>query len=168
MLNRLPLRMQVGQRIPPNILRLQRNALTVPQPLRAAIQAVRTREQLLPLLELLVGVRVVGVAVPEQRLAVVGEGFEFAFAGVDVGLEIAEALADFAADGGGDVLFFDAHLVQLSFREVKVSKLLSVDGNLLLDQGPRLWERTSSFASSRARSACRTAALRGSPDSSGI
>lgn len=113
MLNRLPLRMQIGQRIPPNILRLERDALTVAQPLRAAIQAVRAGEQLLPLLELVVGGRVVGVAVSEQRAAVVGEGFELAFAGVDVGFEIAEALVDFAADGGGDVLFFDAHLVQL-------------------------------------------------------
>ncbi len=71
MLNRLPLRMQIRQRPPPDILRLQRDPLALPQPVRATIQSVGAREELLPLLELVVGSGgIVGVAVSEERFAV--------------------------------------------------------------------------------------------------
>ena len=68
---------------------------------------------MLALLELVVFRRVVGVAGAEEGGAVVGEGFELAFGGVDVGFEIAEAGVDAGAGGGGDVLFFNAHHVEL-------------------------------------------------------
>ncbi len=175
MLNCLPLRVQIRQRTPPDILRLQRYALTFPQPLRAAIQAVGSGQQLLPLLELVVRGRVVGIAVAEERFAVVGERLEFAFVGVDVAFEIAEALVDLATDGRGDVLLFDAHLVELPFHGQFFSGLslmrseISRRYEVLLDKSFTLiMVRTSSLASSSACSACRTAAFRGSPDSSGI
>ena len=57
--------------------------------------------------------RVVGVAGAEEGGAVVGEGFELAFGGVDVGFEVAEAGVYARAGCGGDVLFFDAHHVEL-------------------------------------------------------
>ena len=60
-----------------------------------------------------VGVVVVTVAAVEEGGAVGGEGVEFAFAGVDVGFVVAEAGVQAGADGGGDVLFFDAHGVEL-------------------------------------------------------
>ena len=91
MLNRLPLNLQVRQRAPANILRLVRDPLAVPQPLAAAVQPVRSTEELLALLELVVFGRVVRVAGAEEGGAVGGEGFEFAFGGVDVGFEVAEA-----------------------------------------------------------------------------
>ena len=55
----------------------------------------------------------VAVAVPEQGFAVVGQDFEFPFGGVDVGFVVAETGIQAGAGGGGDVLFFDAHLVEL-------------------------------------------------------
>ena len=112
MLNRLPLQLQIRQRPAPNLLRLVRHALTVPEPLTAPVQAIRPAEQLLALLELVVpGVGVVRVAGAEEGGAVVGEGLEFPFRGVDVGFEVAEAGVDAGAGGGGDVLLFDAHHV---------------------------------------------------------
>lgn len=114
--------MQIRQRPPPDILRLQRDPLALPQPVRATIQSVGAREELLPLLELVVGSGgIVGIAVSEERFAVGGEGSEFAFQAVDVGFEVAEALVGFAAGGGGNVLLFDAHLIQLHRRGVEVS-----------------------------------------------
>ena len=68
---------------------------------------------MLPLLELLIAAGVVGVAVSEKGFSVVGEGFQFAFRGVEVGFVVAEAGIDPGAGGGGDVLFLDAHLVKL-------------------------------------------------------
>ncbi len=69
---------------------------------------------MLALLELLVAAAwVVGVSVAEEGFAVIGEGFEFAFGGVDVGFEVAEAGVYARAGCGGDVLFFYAHLVEL-------------------------------------------------------
>ena len=41
MLNRLPLYLQIGQRAPPNLIRLVRDPLAVPQPLAAPVQSVR-------------------------------------------------------------------------------------------------------------------------------
>ncbi len=95
MLNSLPLQLQIRQRPPPNILRLVRHPLAVPQPLATPVQPVRTREQLLALLQLMicaaaVVIVVVAVAVAEEGFAVVGEGFEFALCGVDVGFVVAE------------------------------------------------------------------------------
>lgn len=113
MLNRLPLDLQIRQSIPPDALGLVGRDLRVAQPLRAAIEALSAGEELLALLELVVGGGGVGVAVPEQGFAVVGEGFEFAFGAVDVGFEVAEALVDFGARDGGDVGSFDAHLIEL-------------------------------------------------------
>ena len=68
---------------------------------------------MLPLLELLIATRVVRVAVSEKGFAVVGKGFQFAFGGVEVGFVVAEAGVDPGAGRGGDVLFFNAHLVEL-------------------------------------------------------
>ena len=113
MLNRLPLYLQIRQRAPPDILRLVRHALAVPQPLTAPVQPVRPAQQLLALLELVVFGRVVGVAGAEEGGAVVGEGFELTFRGVDVRFEVAEARVDARAGCRGDVLFFDAHHVEL-------------------------------------------------------
>ena len=113
MLNRLPLYLQIRQGPAPNILRLIRHPLTIPQPLAAPVQPVRSAQQLLALLELVVFGRVVGVAGAEEGGAVGGEGFELAFGGVDVGFEVAEARVYARAGGGGDVLFFDAHHVEL-------------------------------------------------------
>ena len=113
MLNRFPLHLQIRQRAPSNIFRLMCNPLTLSQPLTTPIQSLCSRKQLLPLLELLIATRVVGVAVAEKSFSVVGEGFQFAFGGVEVGFVVAEAGVDPGAGGGGDVLFFNAHLVEL-------------------------------------------------------
>ena len=113
MLNRFPLHLQIRQRAPSNILRLMCNPLTLSQPLTTPIQSLCSRKQLLPLLELLIATRVVGVAVSEKSFSVVGEGFQFAFGGVEVGFVVAEAGVDPGASGGRDILFFDAHLVEL-------------------------------------------------------
>lgn len=99
MLDRLPLNLQVRQRAPANILRLVRDPLAVPQPLAAAVQPVRSAEELLPLLELVVFGRVVRVAGAEEGGAVRREGFELAFRGVDVGFEVAEAGVQARAGG---------------------------------------------------------------------
>lgn len=56
---------------------------------------------------------VVGVAGAEECGAVRGEGAQFAFEAVDVGFVVAEALVDFGACGGRDVLLFQAHLIEL-------------------------------------------------------
>lgn len=113
MLNRFPLHLQVRQRSPSNILRLMSNSLTLSQPVTTPIQSLCSGKQLLPLLELLVATRVVGVAVSEEGFSIVGEGFQFAFGGIEVGFVVAEAGVDPGAGGGGDVLFLDAHLVKL-------------------------------------------------------
>ena len=116
MLDCFSLQLEIRQRPPANVLRLQRNPLTLPQPVRAAVQALGAGKQLLALLELVVAAGVVAISRAEEGGAVVGEGFEFAFAGVDVGFVVAEAEVRFAARGRGDVLFFDAHLVELGGR----------------------------------------------------
>ena len=67
----------------------------------------------MPLLKLLVATRVVRVTVSEKCFSIVGEGFQFAFGGIEVGFVIAEAGVDPGAGGGGDVCFLDAHLVKL-------------------------------------------------------
>ena len=109
MLNRLPLQLQIRQRPPPDILRLVRHPLAIPQPLTAPVQPVGPAQQLLALLELVVLGRVVRVAGAEEGGAVVGEGLELALRGVDVGFEVAETGVYAGAGGGGDVLLFDAH-----------------------------------------------------------
>ena len=119
MLDLLPLRLQVRQGPPPNILRLVRDPLALPQALRTPVQPLRARKQLLALLQLRiaraprVGVWVVGVAVSEEGTPIGGEGGEEAASGVDVGGEVAERLVDARFLRGGDVLLFDAHLVEL-------------------------------------------------------
>ena len=116
------------------------------------------------LLELLVAaIWIVGVAVPEKGASVIGEGFQFAFCGVDVGFVVSEAGIYAAAGCGGNILFFDAHLVELGHTSVICShrKL----GNMLMDV---LFGHTNSLASSSDRSANRTADFLGSPDSSVI
>ena len=94
MLDLLSLQLQIRQRSSTNLLGLIRHPLAVSQSLGASIQSVRSREELLPLLELLVCVGVIGVAVAEEGFAVRGEFFEFALAAVDVGFEVAETLVD--------------------------------------------------------------------------
>lgn len=113
MLNCLPLYLQICQRPPSNIFRFIRDPLTIPQPLTAPVQPVRSAQQLLALLELIVFSRVIGVAGAEEGGAVVGEGFELAFGGVDVRFEVAEAGIYAGTGCGGDVLFLDAHHVEL-------------------------------------------------------
>ena len=113
MLNRLPLNLQIRQRVPSNLLRLIRHPLAVPQPLAAPVQPIRSAQQLLALLELVDFGRIVGVAGAEEGRAVIGQSFELAFGGVDVGFEVAEAGVYAGASCGGDVLFFDAHHVEL-------------------------------------------------------
>ena len=71
----------------------------------------------------------VAVAIPEQGFAVVGESLEFPLRGVDVAFVVAESGVEAGARGGGDVLFFDAHLVELGV--LSVDKILAeseVDG----------------------------------------
>ena len=89
------------------------NPLTLSQPVTTPIQSLCSGKQLLPLLKLLVATRVVGVAISEKGFSVVGEGFQFAFGGIEVGFVVAETGIDPGASGGGDVLFLDAHLVKL-------------------------------------------------------
>ena len=113
MLNCLPLQLQIRQRAPANILRLVRHPLAIPQPLAAPVQPLGPAQQLLALLELVVLGRVVRVAGAEEGGAVVGEGLELTLRGVDVGFEVAETGVYTGAGGGGDVLLFDAHHVEL-------------------------------------------------------
>lgn len=114
MLNRFPLQLQIRQRVPSDTFRLVRYPLTVPQPLATSVQPIRAREELLPLFQLMVfAAFIIAVSVAEKRFPVVGEGFEFALCGVDVGFVVAEAGVYEGAGGGGDILFFDAHGVQL-------------------------------------------------------
>lgn len=163
MLNRLPLQLQIRQRAPPNILRLVRHPLAIPQPLAAPVQPLGPAEQLLALLELVVLGRVVRVARAEEGGAVVGEGLELALRGVDVGFEVAETGVYAGAGGGGDVLLFDAHHVELF-----LVGMVSLCG-FSWGPGDGLGGvRTSSLASSSERSANRTADFLGSPDNSVI
>lgn len=91
MLNSLPLQLQIRQRPSPNILRLIRYTLAIPQPLATPVQPICAREELLALLQLVVfAAFIVAVAVAEECFSIVGEGFEFAFCGVDVGFVVAE------------------------------------------------------------------------------
>ena len=113
MLNRLPLQLQVRQRAPPNVLRLVRHPLTIPQPLAAPVQPIGSAQQLLALLELVVLARVIRVAGAEEGGAVVGEGLELALRGVNVAFEVAETGIYAGAGCRGDVLLFDAHHVEL-------------------------------------------------------
>ena len=165
MLNRLPLQLQIRQRAPPDILRLVRDPLAVPQPPAAPVQPLGPAQQLLALLELVVLGRVVRVAGAEEGGAVVGEGLELALGGVDVGFEVAEAGVDAGAGGGGDVLLFDAHHVELFF--FGWGWLVYAESIGRLGHGLR-GVRTSSLASSSERSANRTADFLGSPDNSAI
>lgn len=105
--------MQVTQRPRANLLRLQRNSLTLPQSLTTPAQSLRPTEKLLPLLELVIRGRVIGVAVPEKGAAVVGEGGEFSLQGVDVGAVVAVARVYGGFEGGGDLRFFELELAEL-------------------------------------------------------
>lgn len=71
-LDRLPLSIQISQHVAPNILRLQRNPLTLLQPRRAALQSLRAGQKLLPLFQVLV-LWLVCVSVSEEGFPVVGE-----------------------------------------------------------------------------------------------
>lgn len=114
MLNRFPLQLQVCQRASSDIFCLICYPLTVPQPLATPVQPIGAREELLPLFQLMVFTAfIIAVTVTEQRFSVIGEGFEFALCGVDFGFVVAEARVYEGAGGGWDVLFFDAHGVQL-------------------------------------------------------
>lgn len=113
-LDRLPLLLEVRQGVAANVLRLQRDPLAFLQPLGTALQPLRPREQLLPLLQMMVhAVRVVGVAVAEKRLAVVRERLEPALQLVDVGRIVAEPDVDFRPGCRGDVLLLHPHLIEL-------------------------------------------------------
>ena len=114
MLDCLPLHLQIRQRLPPNILRLVRNPLTIPQPLRAPIQSIGPGQQLLSLLQLVVCAGVVGIVVPVRRFSVIRQAFEFPLCAIDVRFVIPESLVYLRAGGGGDVGFFEAHLIELS------------------------------------------------------
>ena len=113
MLNCLPLQLQIGQCISSNIFRFVRNSLTVSQALRTSTQSICSAEQLLALLELVVRAGVVRVAISKKSGTVGGEGFERAFVGVDVRFVVSKALIYFRAGGRGDVLLFEAHLIEL-------------------------------------------------------
>jgi len=112
MLNYLSLSMQIRQRTRTDGLCLVRQRLTRLQALRAAIQPICPRQQLLALLELHI-IRVVRVSAAEESRAVVGQGAKFPLCGVDVGFVVAEALVYFRSGCGGDVLLFEAHLIKL-------------------------------------------------------
>lgn len=114
MLDRFSLQLQIGQCISANVFGLMGCHLRVPQPLRTTVQPLGAGKQLLSLLQLIVRVGIVRVAVAKQGFPVVGEGFELAFCGIDVGFKVAEPLVYFRPCGGGDVGSFDTHLVQLN------------------------------------------------------
>jgi hypothetical protein len=71
MLDRLSLSMQIRQRTRPNSLRIIRQRLTSLQSLRAAIQSLRSTQQLLSLLKLHIA-GIVRIAGTEQGGAIVG------------------------------------------------------------------------------------------------
>jgi hypothetical protein len=171
MLDGLALSMQIGEGARADGLGLGGEGLGGLEALGGAIEAVGSRKQLLALLELEVvratarAGRVVGVAGPEEGGAVVGQGAELALVGVDIGFVVSEALVYFGPRRGGNVLLFEAHLPELGW-SVNISfEWVREIGDW--NQG-RGGGRTSSSASSRARSAWLIAALRGSPESSGI
>ena len=114
MINHMSLAMQISQRARANILRVVRQPLAIPQPLRRPVQPLRARQQLLPLLELHVPTaRVVGIARAEERGTVMRQVLQAPLGGVGVSLVVAEALVYFRARGGGNVRFLEAHLVEL-------------------------------------------------------
>ena len=129
MLDLLALQLQISERAAANVFRLVGDALALPQALRAAIQSVRSRQQLLPLLQRLVrGRRIICVAGTEQRLAVRGDRLERPFRAVEIALVVAESLVGFGADGGGDVLDLEAHLIELFGRVSFLSVTESEEG----------------------------------------
>jgi len=92
-LNHLPLLIQIGQRIPPNIFRLQREPLTVLQPRRTALQPLRPTQQLLPLLQMFI-LRVIRVPIPKQCLAIIRQRLELTLRLVKLGGVVAEPHVD--------------------------------------------------------------------------
>lgn len=182
-LDGLALAAQVGEGGRADGLGLVGQALARLEALRGAVEAVRARQELLPLLELhVVGVvRVRGVAAAEEGGAVVAQGAEAAGGLVDGGLHVAEALVRLGPGGGGDVLLLELHLAELEVMGLRPLVLASVSPFFFFffflililvvfssENKERRRVHTNSSASSRARSAWLIAAFRGSPDSSGI
>lgn len=96
MLDRLALDMQIGKRAGADGLGLEGEGLARLEPLRAPVEAVRTRQQLLPLLERGVG-RVVAVSTAKERGPVFREGAQFAPVALDVRVPVTEPLVDLGA-----------------------------------------------------------------------
>lgn len=114
----LALGVQVGQRGGADGLRLRGEGLAVADALGGAVEAVGGREELLALREVDVGgvgrgVLFVGVAAREEGGAVGREGGQAGAGRCDCVLVGAEAGVYLWAGGGGDVLFFEAHLAEL-------------------------------------------------------
>lgn len=130
MLNRLPLPVQIGQNVPPNIFRLQRRPLGALKPCRTALQSFSARQELLALLEMLVH-RFVGVPVAKEGFAVIGKGLELALDLVDVGGVVPEAHVHFGAGRGWDVLLLHAHLVELVVRRWWVNRMFLTKGTVV-------------------------------------
>ena len=142
MVDRLALLLQLGERAGSDGLGLVRQRLAGLEPLRAAVQPVRsydertseseprrprkgekknknskqpTCQQLLPLLKVCVlrrRTRVVAVARAEQGAPVVGQGAELAAVAVHVGLVVTQAAVDGAALRRRHVLLLHLHLVE--------------------------------------------------------
>ena len=76
----------------------------------------RTAKQLLPLLKLLImGIGgIISIARAKEGGAVCGERFQFPLHGINVGFMVAEARVYRGTSGGRNVLFFYAHLIELS------------------------------------------------------
>jgi hypothetical protein len=111
-LNDLALARKIRQRIAPNILRLERQPLALPQPPTAPLQPIRAAQQLLPLLQLIVPRRVVRVPLAEQRRLVVLQRLELALRAVHVALVVPEALVHFDFEVLRDVGLLQAHGAQ--------------------------------------------------------
>lgn len=97
MLNSLPLLIEISQGVSTNIFRFQCHALAFLQPGRATFQPLRAGQKLLSLLQVSVlpARFVVRVAVPEERLPIIGERFQLALDFIDVAAVVAEADVDF-------------------------------------------------------------------------
>lgn len=115
MLDGLPLSVEIRERPGANSFCLVCQRLAGLETLRAAIQTIRSGQQLLALLEL--GVRrarrLISISGAEERSAVGRKAGEFSTGRVGVGLVVAKALVDLGPRRCRDVLFLQAHLAEL-------------------------------------------------------
>lgn len=108
-LNGLALARKVRECIATNVFGLERYALAFPQSTAAPFQPIRTAQQLLPLLQLVVPRRIIGVSLAEQGRLVVLQASQLALCCVDIALVVPEALVDFDCEVLWDVRLLQSH-----------------------------------------------------------